>query len=192
MIDALEGAIAHLRAVDAAFALVGGLAVSARTNPRFTADVDVVVAVETDQDASRVIAALAKRGLTPGLFVDQEATGRLAMVRMHPADGGLFLDLLLFSSGIEAEIVAEAELLDLADGLLVPVARLGHLIALKLLSAGSHRPLDAADLTALIDAASPAELDRARRACTLIRARGTHHGRDLAALLEERLSAGGA
>ena len=36
----------------AAFALIGGLAVSARTEPRFTRDADLAVAVESDAQAN--------------------------------------------------------------------------------------------------------------------------------------------
>jgi len=47
--------------------------------------------------------------------------------------GGIIVDLLFASSGIEPEITAAAEVLTVARGLRMPVARTGHLIALKLL-----------------------------------------------------------
>lgn len=40
------------------WALMGGLAVSVRSRPRFSSDLDVVVAVETDQDAESLVYAL--------------------------------------------------------------------------------------------------------------------------------------
>ena len=40
------------------WALVGGLAVSVRARPRFTNDLDLAVAVETDQEAESLVYAL--------------------------------------------------------------------------------------------------------------------------------------
>lgn len=42
-------------------ALVGGLAVSARTEPRFTRDIDLAVAVTHDRDADTLIKFLTSR-----------------------------------------------------------------------------------------------------------------------------------
>ena len=94
------------------------------------------------------------------------------------------------SSGIEAEVVADAEPIDLLPQLRMGVARTGHLIALKVLSRDDvKRPQDIADLRALLRVASPAELERARKSLVLIATRGYHRGRDLA-LEIDRLSPG--
>lgn len=78
--------------------------------------------------------------------------------------------------------MAEAEPLDLAPDLTLGVARTGHLIALKVLVRDdTGRPLDIADLRALLEVASDVELSRARDALTLITARGYHRGRSLLA-----------
>jgi hypothetical protein len=67
------------------------------------------------------------------------------------------------SSGIEAEVVADAEPIELLSGLTMSVARTGHLIALKVLSRDDiSLPQDLVDLRALLRAASLAELGRAR------------------------------
>ena len=59
---------AALRQIDAdltrarvAFALVGGLAVSVRTEPRFTRDADLAVALATDAEAEALIHGLRAR-----------------------------------------------------------------------------------------------------------------------------------
>ncbi len=49
--SALRGIVADLAHSGRAFALVGGLAVSARTDPRFTRDADLVVSVPDDGGA---------------------------------------------------------------------------------------------------------------------------------------------
>ena len=66
------------------------------------------------------------------------------------------------------------------------VARVGHLIALKVLSRDDiARPQDLVDLRALLGVASPDELRLASDSVGLIKARGYHRGRDLAEELSE-------
>ena len=69
--------------------------------------------------------------------MEQEATSRLATVRLvSPGQtaSGVVVDLLFASSGIEPEIVAAADPLEVFPGVTLPVACRGHLIALKTLS----------------------------------------------------------
>jgi len=137
----VEAALGHaardLADLGRRWALLGGLAVSARTEPRFTRDADLAVVVADDRDAERLVLALQQRAYRVVSAVEQEATGRLATVRLAPpgeAEQGVVIDLLFASSGIEPEIVAAAEPLETLPGLEVPVARLSHLIALKVLA----------------------------------------------------------
>lgn len=176
------------------WALVGGLAVSARTEPRFTRDIDLVVAVEGDPDAERLVHDLQSRGYRLQAIVEQQAVARLATARLVPGaeDGGVVVDVLFASSGIEAEIVAKAENLAIGPGLRVPVATIGHLVALKLLSRDDEvRPLDRADLVALVRAATPVDLEQARTAVALIQRRGFQRDRDLPVELERLLQSHG-
>ena len=84
-----------------------------------------------------------------------------------------------------AEVVADAEPIDLLQQLRMGVARTGHLIALKVLSRDDvRRPQDIADLRALLRVASPAEILRARESLAVIATRGYHRGRDLAAEMD--------
>lgn len=167
--------------------LIGGFAVSARAEPRFTRVLDVAVAVADDQAAEALAGALLREGYRVMASVEQDDVGRLATVRLHPPgepEDEIVTDLLFASSGIEPEIVAAAGPVVVAPGLTVPVARIGHLIALKLLSRDDERrPLDAADLLALRAVADSAELDLAQEAVELIHARGYDRGRDLGAAL---------
>ena len=164
------------------FALVGGLAVSARTEPRFTRDADLAVAVATDAEAEALIHNLRSRDYGIEAIVEQEAVGRLATVRLTRSSNpsAPVIDLLFASSGIEPEVVAEAEELELLPHLTIGVARTGHLIALKVLSRDDvTRPQDLVDLRALLRVASSAELGRAQESLALIAARGYHRGREL-------------
>lgn len=180
-----------LSVLERRWALVGGLAVSARTEPRFTRDVDLAVAVGGDREAEATVRALQSRGYRVQALIEHEPTERLATTRLIPPgeeETGIVGDMLFASSGIEAEIAAAADALEVFPGLRVPVARIGHLIALKLLARDDRsRPQDRADLVALLRGASAPDLDEARAAASLIRQRGFHRGRDLAAALQEIL-----
>lgn len=164
------------------FAVVGGLAVSVRTEPRFTRDADLAVALATDAEAESLIHTLRANHYGIEAVIEQEAVGRLATVRLTLSSEprSPVVDLLFASSGIESEVVAEAEVMELLPHLRMGVARIGHLIALKVLSRDDvRRPQDVGDLRALLRVASPAELARARRGLALIAGRGFHRGRDL-------------
>lgn len=166
------------------FALVGGLAVSARTEPRFTRDADLAVALANDAEAEALIHTLRVRNYGIEAIVEQEAVGRLATVRLRRTGqpSAPVIDLLFASSGIEREVVTDAERLELLPKFTIGVARTGHLIALKILSRDDvTRPQDLIDLRALLRVASAAELARTRESLALITARGYHRGRDLAA-----------
>ena len=171
------------------FALIGGLAVSVRSEPRFTRDADVAVALGTDVEAEALIHALQLKGYVVLTVIEQEAVGRLATVRLQPpgeSGTGLVLDLLFASSGIEREVVDNAEILEVLPDLTVPVARVGHLIALKVLSRDDRtRPQDVADLRALLSRATSHDLTSARTALRLIETRGFHRGRQLTLMLDE-------
>jgi hypothetical protein len=167
------------------------LAVSVRTEPRFTRDADLAVALATDAETEALIHNLRAHDYGIEAVIEQEAIGRLATVRLtsSPEPHAPVVDLLFASSGIEAEVVADAEEIDLLPQLRMGVARTGHLIALKILSRDDvKRPQDIADLRALLRVASPAELDTARQALTVIAARGYHRGRDLALEINRLLS----
>ena len=190
----LRAAARDLAGLRLHWALVGGLAVSARTEPRFTRDVDLVIAVPGDQDAEQAVHALQRRGYRIDALVEQEAAGRLATARLVPPqedDAGIVLDVLFASSGIEPEITEAAEELDIFPGLRVPVARVGHLLALKLLSRDDRaRPQDRVDLVALLRAATPADIEEARGAVALIHARGFQRDRDLSRDLDRLIAEG--
>jgi Nucleotidyl transferase AbiEii toxin, Type IV TA system len=173
------------------WSLVGGLAVVVRGEPRFTRDADLAVAVGDDAEAESLVRGLQERGYSVFATVEQQATGRLATVRLIPPGQdpeGIVLDLLFASSGIEPEVTAASELLEVLPGLTLPVARTGHLIALKVLSRDDERrPTDLADLRSLIPRASQEDIEEAERSLSLITKRGYHRDRDLRALFQELL-----
>lgn len=188
---ALRDVAAALRTSGHDFALVGGLAVSARTEPRFTRDVDVAVAVADDPAAEALIFSLCDRGYRVAATVEQDATGRLATVRLilpgREVDE-IVTDLLFASSGIEPELTEAATSVEVLPGLEVPVAPIGHLIALKVLAAAPNRPQDEGDLAALLRVATSSDIAQARTAVALIDERGFARGKDLIAEIDRRLA----
>ena len=182
LISTASQVLSALRQENVKGCIVGGLAVSARCEPRFTRDVDIAVVVDTDEHAEALIHALASHGLRIAGLVEQEAVGRLAMARLSTEDG-LSVDLLIASSGIETEVVMNAEILEVVQGVLLPVARTGHLIALKLLSVAPGRETDAADLRNLAAVATQDEWNLASEAVAQIQERGFARGRQLDAEL---------
>lgn len=185
---ALRRIAADLTASNQPWCLIGGLAVSARAEPRTTRDVDIVVAVREDKEAESLIYTLQSAGYRLETLIEQTSIARLATARLLPPDEasrGALVDLLFASSGIEPEIVAAAEQRRVLPSLTVPVASIGHLIALKVLAHDARRrPQDHDDIRALLREAAPADLAQAEEALRLIEARGTNRGKALLTELE--------
>lgn len=167
-------------------ALVGGIAVTIRARERFTKDIDFAVAVANDAEAEALALAFQRARYDLEQVFENTANGLLATLRFAVPGGRAEpeLDLLFASSGIEAEAVDDAELLEILPGVVAPVARLHHLIAMKVLAESDVREQDRADLRALIAAASERELDLARDAVRLIETRGFARGKRLEEALE--------
>ena len=177
-----------LRQLNVDYAVVGGLAVSVRARPRMTFDIDVAVSVATDRDAAAVVHSLGKRGYRLERTLEHEASGRLAGVRLTPPpelDASIPVDLLFASSGIEDELASEAERLVVLKGVLLPVARVGHLIALKVLADRADRPQDRVDALALLAIAPADERELAKASLERIEQRGFDRGKDLLRALRE-------
>lgn len=165
------------------WALVGGLAVSVRARPRFTNDLDLAVAVDTDQDAESLVYALTMQSYRVLLCLEHERVSRLSTVRLLPPgqdEEGIIVDLLFASSGIERELAEAATPLEVLPGVSVPVATLGHLLAMKLLAMDDvTRPQDRVDILAMLEFADAEELARAHEAIDLITARGYDRSKNL-------------
>ena len=173
--EAAARASAELTELGARFALVGGLAVSAWGEPRYTRDVDLAVAVERDDEAEQLVYELSTRGYEVVTIIEQTTTKRLATARLRRAeDRSVFIDLLFASSGIERELAATAVRIDN-----IPVGRVGHLLALKVLSESERRLQDRIDIQELAKVATDEDWRTAEAMVRLIKERGFHRGRAL-------------
>lgn len=188
---ALRGAEQDLRELGRRFALAGGFAVSVRTQPRTTRDVDFVVATLGDPDAEQLVADMVARGYRVLTAVEQTAASRLATVRLQSSAGAV-VDLLFASTGVESEIVEASELLEVLRGIHIAVPTVGHLIAMKVLSRNDReRPQDRVDLAELFKCATADDLVEAQGALDLITRRGFHRKLDLnAAFAQARAELG--
>jgi hypothetical protein len=183
--SAFRTAVANLDALKLRWALIGGLAVSVRSVPRFTKDLDFAIAVANDSEAEDVVHRLRGRGYEPVEVLEQEYVERLSGVRLERRGSDVIMDLLFASSGIENEIVTSATRLEVLPQLFAPVATTGHLIALKTLAG---RNQDLTDLASLIPTASTEELDAAREVVRLIHVRGFNREQDVAADLDKLIA----
>lgn len=152
-----------------------------------------VVAID-DRAVERIVAALRTLGYEVETILEDRESRAMATVRLRcPAKGGtsFLLDLLVRTSGIEREIVEQAQELRFGPRLRLRAARVGHLLAMKVLAARESRPNDAADLIRLLQNATPADLDLARTSIQLMKQRGYWRDKDLAADFEryQRLAA---
>lgn len=179
LFEALAEIDKDLRQLRVRWALLGGLAVSIRSEPRTTKDLDLAIAVTSNREAERIVGDFMARGYQM-LHEPFERTDmdRMSTVRLVASlkQGRVIVDFLFASSGIEPEIVDSAEYIDVLPGIALPVITMGHLLAVK-----SHaaRPKDLVDLQALLRFASDQDLQEARNALELIMRREFHEGRDL-------------
>lgn len=188
LIATLRRVIGDLNEIGRGWALAGGLAVSARAEPRTTRDIDVVLVVEDDADAEAVVFAFQQLGYVLESALEHTVTRRLATARLRPPERGVLVDLMFASSGIEDEIVHEATRLEILRGMHIPVATTAHLIAMKVLARDDRdRPQDWDDLRALLREATAEDIQHARGALALIERRGFHRARDLQSSLDRVL-----
>jgi hypothetical protein len=138
------------------FVVVGGLAVNLQGVPRFTADLDVAVALDGTvlATAARVLGTL---GLSPRLPIAVEELERTDLVRgwvaernpraltfVDPSDPLREVDLVVSSPVPFEELARTADVLS-AAGLRFPVASIDALIRMKI---GTGRAQDASDVDA--------------------------------------------
>ena len=188
--DVLARTIACLDDFGVHYALIGGLAVSVRSEPRFTRDVDIAVAVDSDEAAEQLVRAMFGRGFELHMQIEQKTDGRLATCRLTHRDdpGSTIVDLFFASSGIEHEVIAAADMVALTDSIELPVVQSEDLIVLKLLAVANRRNAqDTQDVVNLLQMVDPERLDRTRMLIRLVSHRRPQSGKNLQAVFEQLL-----
>ena len=185
---ALARIVATLTERGVRHALVGGLAASIRGEVRFTRDVDLAIVAETDAEVESLVRDLRADGYGVHALVENDATHRIALVRLRDAHGVL-VDLLAQSSGIEAEVVDRADEVGWRDVGTVRVAASEELLALKVLAMNDRRLQDTIDARNIVAAQPALDVDRVRANLELIRARSCDRGERLLEKLDALLEA---
>lgn len=165
------------------FALVGGLAVSIRSEVRFTRDVDVAVTVASDAAMEALVLDLAAAGYRPIATVEHDLHKRLATARLE-SRGAIVVDLLAASCGVEDQVVARATPVVIEGVGEIPVARAEELLAMKVLSMSDRRLQDRIDARNLLLANPSLAIGDVRATLGLITERGFDRSQDLAGKLE--------
>jgi hypothetical protein len=168
----------ELEARGTPYALVGGIAASARGEARFTRDIDVAVVVSGDDEAEDLLFRLRGRGYVPIATVEHELAKRLATARLRDPNG-VVCDLIFASSGIERETVDTAEVTEVFPDCSVPTACVETLLAMKVLASTSARPRDAGDIRAMVLANPTFDEARVKAYLTLVEQRGYARGQRL-------------
>lgn len=135
--------------------IIGGVAVSLLSEPRYTADIDAVIFLSI-RDLPRLLSLANEEGFEPRI-ANVEATARASRVILLRYRGTkIAADISLGALPFELEAIERSRLLNVGQvKLRVPAVE--DLIILK---AVAHRPKDLLDIQSLLDA-NP-ELDRAR------------------------------
>jgi hypothetical protein len=141
----LADAVAMLGGRGIPAAVIGGLAVSLRGQPRMTVDVDLIVLADVEQAVGLVRDLLETpfEPLFPGV---EEVVSRSFILPLRHRSTGVRVDLALGMSGFEQEAVARATAIDLG-GTPVPVVAAVDLLVMKALAG---RPRDEEDMRSII------------------------------------------
>ena len=127
---------------------------SVRTEPRFTRDADLAVAVADDREAETLVRHLGARGYRIEAAIEQEVVASADAIEVLPK---LTIGVATTGHLIALKVLARDDI---------------------------QRPQDLVDLRALLQVASAGELTSAREALALITDRGYHRGLDLLAGLQ--------
>ena len=152
-----EDVFAALNRAECEYVVVGGVAVTMHGHARFTADIDLAIAL-TEQNALRVITVLEVLGLRPRIpvpaldFVDSRKReiwvaekNMLVFSMYHPASAILSVDLFVRNDPPFAQLAERAQQMKLGD-VKIAVASIDDLIVMK---TAASRPIDLEDIEKL-------------------------------------------
>lgn len=152
----LIDAVSMLESRGIPFAVIGGLAVSFRGQPRMTVDVDLVIQAEIDA-ALRLLETLEATPFGPLFPGVEEVVTSACILPLRHRTTGVRLDVAIGMSGFEQDAVRRATPVDVG-GTAVPVATVEDLLVMKALAG---RPQDDEDIRGLV-AAAQASIDWGR------------------------------
>jgi hypothetical protein len=182
---ALAATVSALHRAEIPFAIVGGLAVGARSEPHVTRNIDLVFPIEDDAAAEARIFVLEQLGFRVRSLFEREGNGISVVRTSHRRSPDVLVDFMISISGIESEITRAASI-EHVLGTKYPVAQRWHLLAMKVLA---NRLNDQADLQHLIEASNANELKKTEAALRLMKSRGAGGKRNLISELRAHVRA---
>ena len=141
----LADAVAVLEARGMRCALIGGLAVSLRGQPRMTVDVDLVV-LATVEEALQLVHELDSTCFAPLFPGVEEVVTKSFILPLRHRSTGIRVDLAIGVSGFEQQAVTRATPVAIGDTQ-IPVVSIEDLLVMKALAG---RPQDDQDILGLV------------------------------------------
>ncbi len=135
-----------LHETGASWYVFGAQAVLLWGRPRFTADIDVTVRLDTLAPVD-FAASMERAGFALRVSADDDFVKRTRVLPFVHAPTGWLLDVVLAGPGLEDMFIARAVNVDLGEGVHVPVIRAEDLIVTKLLAS---RPKDIDDVRGIL------------------------------------------
>jgi hypothetical protein len=147
-----------LAAIPADAIIVGGIAVSLLSRPRFTQDIDALV-ILADTEWERAITIAAAHGIVPRIDNALEFAQRARVLLLKHSASAIDIDIIFGGLPFEHRAVAQARV-QVVDGVSVKLPRVEDLLIMK---AVAHRPQDMLDVDALLGAHPAADLEPVRQ-----------------------------
>lgn len=144
-VAALRAASAGLKDARAPAMFIGGVAVIAQGVPRYTADIDATIAIDT-REAAKLARTMTKHGFAPRTDDAVAFARRSRVLLLRHAASGVDLDLSFASLPFEHDALTNAETRDYA-GVSIRAARAEDLLIYKIIA---HRPQDLEDAERLV------------------------------------------
>lgn len=128
------------------YALIGGFAVSARSRPRATKDVDFLIHAEKEVVFKTLPELISRKGYKFKIYKGDLLDPINGVIRVFDEEGNEFVDLIPIFWNWQKEAVEYAEEIKIFDDVRVPIARIEDLIVLKLKAGGPQDMLDVQEL----------------------------------------------
>ncbi len=157
IVDALES-VAVLIADGIPGVVIGGIAATVLGHPRLTNDVDALLMPEVE-DLDDLVQRAGRVGLVPRIEDARHFAERYRVLLMRHSGSGTEVDLSLGALRFEAEMVRRAVLVEVS-GIRFPVPTTEDFVVMK---AVARRPIDLADIEAVLAANPKTDLRRVRR-----------------------------
>lgn len=186
----------HIEELKKPWALVGALAINEYAEqPRFTSDIDIAIFVVHDE-AEDVLRSFALKGyvtLQVSAHPELQHITSARLLGLNSTYGRFFIDIIFSSTEVEKEITNHVQKVEILPNLIIPIARRGHLVAMKLLAINSRERTeektltDKADILSLLKSAKEKDIEDAKKLARLINERSSLDLPNLNKLLEEYL-----